>query len=381
MPSGSRKPRKTSPKRSSMDRTFGSLEAAGNAGSSRGGPSTVVDLRDAAAYHALVLSTENASLETQRNYLFHWKILIDYCEASGAGISLAEFNRETIRAASEWYRRRANPQSSRQGAVGVRQFVQRMNTAGNFLIREEVIPDTQFRSVRAPRVAKVLRKPFSEVEVNALWGAAQRTRNPERDSALFLLLLNTGMRIGEAAGLTVDKLDLARNQVTVGAEGKSRRERLVPIGSVTQRDGGRAVRAIKGYLKVRPGTAFDQGRLFLSHDGHPLRAVALSNVIKKLGEMAGVDNPIPHRLRHLFATDYLTQYPGDETGLRRIIGHVSHAVLEDYVHLAQSTIAERASHVALSERWLANSSQVQAMRMLRQREPNQPPPDRKRKSG
>lgn len=329
------------------------MEALGAAVSGRG--SSILDLRDAAAYHALVLSAENASVETQRNYLFHWRILIDYCEASGTGIDLAAFSRETIRAASEWYRRRANPTSSRQGAVGVRQFVQRMNTAGNFLIREEVIPENQFRVIRAPRVEKVLRKPFTEIEVNAMWGASQRTRNPERDAALFLLLLNTGMRIGEAAALTLDKVDLARNQITVGAQGKSRRERIVPIGSLIQRDGGRAPRAIRAYLKVRPGTVFDQNRLFLSHDGRPMRAAVLSNVVKRLGHMAGVDDPIPHRLRHLFATDYLTQYPGDESGLRRIIGHLSHAVLEDYVHLAQSTIAERAGHVALSERWLTTS--------------------------
>lgn len=350
-------------------RTGFGVEALGTAVLSGKGPKAIVDLRDAAAYHALVLSAENASTETQRNYLFHWKILIDYCDASGTGIALSEFTRETIRAASEWYRRRANPNSSRQGAVGVRQFVQRMNTAGNFLIREEVIPESQFRSVRAPRVAKVLRKPFDEVEVNAMWGAAQRTRNPERDSALFLLLLNTGMRIGEAASLSLEKIDLSRNQITIGAEGKSRRERLVPIGSVAQRDGGRAVRALKTYLKVRPGTAFDQGRLFLSAEGHPLPAVSLSNIIQRLGDLAGIDNPIPHRLRHTFATDYLTQYPGDETGLRRIIGHVSNAVLEDYVHLAQSTIADRAGHVALSERWLGTSPQLQAARLLAQREP------------
>lgn len=321
----------------------------------------ILNLRDAAAYHALVLSAEGASLETQRNYLFHWRKLIDFCDASGAGIDLSLFTAELVRGASEWYRRHANAAASRQGAVGVRQFNQRMNTAGNFLIRETIIPEAQYRPVKAPRVAKVLRRPFTHVEISAMWGACQQSRNPERDEALFLLLLDTGMRIGEAAALTLDKLNMVTCQVVVGEHGKSKRERIVPLGSTERRDGGRTLRALRRYLAVRPGTAFDQSLLFLSHEGYPIRPVALSQAIQGLGKIAGVVQPIPHRLRHTFCTDYLTMYPGDEIGLRRIVGHLSHAVLEDYVHLSQSTVAERAGHVALSERWLGAGRNIPSL--------------------
>lgn len=311
-----------------------------------------MDLRDAAAYHALVLNSEGASLATQRNYLFYWKRLLEYCDESSTPVGLDQFTPELLRAASNWYRGNTRPGSSRGGAQAVRQFVQRMNTAGGFLIKESLIPEAQFRRVKAPRIGKLSRQPFTQQEIAAMWGSCSRTRNKERDEALFLLLLDTGMRIGEAAGLTLAHVDLAQHRLIVGADAKGKRERIVPVGSGDRRDGGRTVAAIRRYLAVRPGNRFDHDRLFLTSEGHPILASGLSDSIQHLGRLAGVENPIPHRLRHTMATMWLQDYPGDEIGLRRIIGHISDGVLADYVHFSQTVLAQRAGRVALSERWL-----------------------------
>lgn len=323
-----------------------------------------MDLRDAAAYHALVLSTEGASAATTANYLFYWRRLLEYCDDSSSGVDLSLFSPELVRAASNWYRGQIRPGASRGGAQAVRQFVQRMNTAGNFLIKEGVIPETQFRPVKPPRIGKLSRQPFTQQEIAAMWGACQRTRNPARDEALLLLLLDTGMRIGEACGLTLEHVDLVQHRVMVGAEAKGKRERVVPVGSGDRRDGGRTMTAIRRYLAERPGNRFDHDRLFLSHDGRPMLAAGLSDAVQHLGKLGGVANPIPHRLRHTFCTQYLQEYPGDEIGLRRIVGHISDGVLADYVHFSQTVIAERAGRVALSERWLGGnrSLPVQAWR-------------------
>ncbi len=54
---------------------------------------------------------------------------------------------------------------------------------------------------------------------------------PLRDEVLFLLLLDTGMRIGEACTLMVGHVRLDERVIVVGGDGKGRRERLVPIGN------------------------------------------------------------------------------------------------------------------------------------------------------
>jgi integrase/recombinase XerD len=312
-----------------------------------------VDLRDAAAYHALVLNAEGASLSTQRNYLFYWSKLIQFCEETGYSNRVEQFSPDLVRRASVWYRSHAS--GRRDGAVAVRQFVARMNTIGALLIREKILRKSAYQSLKLPRVAKLLREPYTQTEVAAMWGVCHNTRNPERDGALLLMLLDTGMRPGEACGLTLDKVHLDEHQLIVGETGKGKRERIVPFGDLSQRSGGRAVQALKTYLAVRPGTAFDRGRVFLDSTGHPILSAAISDAIQRVGEQAGVPNPIPYRLRHTFCTWYLVQYPGDELGLRRIVGHLSKEVLADYVHFAQSIVAERAGRASLAEQWLGGS--------------------------
>ena len=104
--------------------------------------------------------------------------------------------------------------------------------------------------------------------------------------------------------------------------------------------------ALRAYVKDRqamleryPLRATD--RVFLTPQAFALTA--------EEGKIAGVANAIPHRARHTFATHYLTAFPGDEIGLRRIIGHASDEVLRDYVHLAQTTIAGRTAHASIVE--------------------------------
>jgi integrase len=41
-----------------------------------------------------------------------------------------------------------------------------------------------------------------------------------------LFLLDTGMRIGEAVTVTLDKLELAHHRIVIGLEGKGQRERI-----------------------------------------------------------------------------------------------------------------------------------------------------------
>jgi len=146
-------------------------------------------------------------------------------------------------------------------------------------------------------------------------------------------------------GLRLDDVDLERRQVRVSAHSKGRRERLVPI--IGTRD--RTPRALAAYLEHRPEAPWADNRVFIGRDGHPLSAEGGYDVIHRLGEVAGVPNCFPHRLRHHFATAYLTTFPGDEQGLREIIGHVSRPVLSAYVHLAGQTIRQRAARAAPSD--------------------------------
>ncbi|SRR6266511_4669465 len=226
---------------------------------------------------------------------------------------------------------------------------------GNVLEDNDYVADNPLRKLKLPAKAKYVRQPFSQQEINAMWGVCFRTLDPVRDEAVFLLLIDTGMRIGELCSLRLEKLDLEQHELTV--MGKGRRERTVPFGDGQKGDGGRVTRALRRYLQARPiGRGADDAYVFLSRERRRLTPAGGYAIVRRIAELAGVVNAYPHRLRHSMATHYLTQYPGDELGLRRIIGHDARDVLADYVHLAQATIAERAGRASLAETLLRGSA-------------------------
>src|SRR6185437_3355022 len=148
----------------------------------------------------------------------------------------------------------------------------------------------------------------------ALWAVSQQTQQPVRDEALFLLLLDTGMRIGEACGLQLVRLNLGEATITV--LGKGKHERTIPIGNPERRGGGRTLKALRRYVHERLaqwGTNHEY--VFCARDGFPLTPRGGNEVLHRLGDTAGVADCFPNRLRHSFATNYLTLYPGDEQGL------------------------------------------------------------------
>jgi site-specific recombinase XerD len=320
------------------------------------GGGVVLDLRDAVSYHQLVLASEGRTAATQRQYMLFERVFLRYLEHRHIKPALPALSVGNVRQALLWYLTQRDPRRTRSGEVAGQTFVDIMHLFARFLEREGVLPDDPLRGLRRVKVAKRLRQPFTKSEVVALWGACRQSAMPVRDEALFLLLLDTGMRIGEVCTITLDRLHIEQRNVLVGEHGKGRRERIVPLGQIDRRDGGRTLRALRQYLSERPKDARGGKRLFLGRDHYPLESAGGSQIIERLGKIAGVEDAGPHRLRHTMCTQYLVQYPGDELGLRRIVGHLSKEVLADYVHFSQSIIAERAGSASLAEQWLPRLS-------------------------
>lgn len=316
-----------------------------------------MDLIDAVSYHQLVLLAEGRSSATLRLYLLYEKRFLEFLADRGLPATLDQLDPTNARQAVLWFQQRGA--GARGGAAATRMFLNVLKTWAAFLAHEGVWSDSPLERVARVKIRTLERQPFSRAEVLALLAACDLSRMPARDRALVQLLLDTGARIGEVTGLRLDDVDLERRQIRV--LGKGNRERTIPIGTPTQPGGGPLPRALRAWLGVRSerirrhperGAHF----LFLTLAGFRLTAEGGTDVIKHLGQVAGVPNATPHRFRHTFCTVYLTSYPGDELGLRRIVGHLSKDVLATYVHLSQNAIAQRVEHVAPTQRWLRDGS-------------------------
>ena len=162
-----------------------------------------------------------------------------------------------------------------------------------------------------------------------------------RDAALLELLYATGMRISEAASLTVDRVDLARRRLRVVGKGSKERELLF---------GEPAQAALRSYLaEGRPllaARARPSPGLFLNARGAALTARGARLIVARWVEATGVSpRTSPHTLRHSFAT-HLLEGGADLRSVQELLGHANLATTTVYTHLSDAALrsAYRSAH-------------------------------------
>lgn len=80
--------------------------------------------------------------------------------------------------------------------------------------------------------------------------ATRSTRNPKRDKAILPLLLDSGLRVSELAGLEVERIRFENGTAAARVLGKGGRERMVPIGREATRQLGDTWVAAAGGLPL-----------------------------------------------------------------------------------------------------------------------------------
>jgi site-specific recombinase XerD len=205
-----------------------------------------------------------------------------------------------------------------------------------WLALEEDRPDP-VAGLRAPTAKPRLVPVFTSEELSALRAACQgRSFGARRDTAVIEVLLATGVRRSEVAGIRCDPvggdLDLAGREIRV--RGKGGRERIVKISY-------QAARAVDRYLRARakhPLAA--RPELWLGTGGRgPVTPDGIYQIVVKAGRRAGVA-VYPHRFRHHFSHTWLDR-GGDGGDLMELNGWSSPQMLEWYGGSARGARARR----------------------------------------
>lgn len=189
---------------------------------------------------------------------------------------------------------------------------------------------------------------FSHQEIQALLAACERdhlgrTRpTGRRDKAIVMLLLDTGLRVGELARLKIEDVKQEKVYVSPWRSGRKTRSRFVYLGRST-------TRAIFRYLLDREGHN-EQEPLVVTNHGREMDRNNIRHMVVRLGKRAGVQNAYPHRFRHTFAIQYLRN-GGDVFTLQRLLGHSTLEMVRRYLQLADQDAAEAHRVASPVDRW------------------------------
>ncbi len=194
----------------------------------------------------------------------------------------------------------------------------------HFLMEHDIIPGSLLKRGIKLKLPDVLPRAMNPTDVRKLLLVIDDIR----DRALFLLLLRTGIRIGEALGLRLNDLDIRGRKVHLYEGEKNSMGRVVYLSDD-------ALFAIKLWLRRR-----DKNKEFVfygqSH-GHLCYSTGRYLFVKYL-KKAGIDQKgyTVHCLRHTFASELLNAGMRLEC-LQQLLGHQDIEVTRRYARLTDTT--------------------------------------------
>ena len=231
---------------------------------------------------------------------------------------LEQLSREDLEAFVEYQQDRGlKPRSVRTRLCAVYAFI-------HFLIEHKVLGYELLQRRIKIKLPDQLPRAMDATDVKQLLSVIDHVR----DRAVILLLLRTGMRIGELLSTKVHDLDLSNQRILIYQADKTGLGRVVYFS-------GDAHTALLAWLKAR--NSFKE-MLFYAQGRQSLGYEAARSMFNKYLQKAGLgfSGYTLHCLRHTFATDLLNARMPLEC-LRVLLGHTSLEVTRIYARLSDKT--------------------------------------------
>lgn len=212
--------------------------------------------------------------------------------------------------------------------IALRAFLKYMRKRGVSSLSPERIelakvPERSLDLISASELERLLNAPSAS------------TIEGKRDRAILELLFSTGLRISELCSLSIDSVDLSRDEFSV--RGKGDKVRVVFLSEDART-------AIKNYLAGRKDM---EDALFIrygrkAHIGEDARITprTVQRLLKLYATKAGITRKVtPHVIRHSFATDLLSN-GADLRSVQALLGHAHIGTTQIYTHVTDAHLRE-----------------------------------------
>lgn len=209
----------------------------------------------------------------------------------------------------------------------VRARLARLRAFLHFLIDQEVLPSEVLSRKLTIKVPETLPKAIAAGDIKRLLSVV----TPVRDRALLLLLLRTGMRIGELLNTKVCDVDMTEQKIMIYQAPKTYLGRVVYFSDDAQE-------ALDAWFKERNP---DAEYLFYGYGGTVMSYGGARAIFVKYLKKAGLaDNGYTiHCLRHTCASELLNAGMRLEC-LQKLLGHTNAEITRRYARLTDKTREE-----------------------------------------
>lgn len=284
------------------------------------------------------LEAVNKAPTTIRTYNIAFEQLRDFMQVRGVLDPCAVTQEDML----AWLRYLPAPKPEGRGLAdaSVGQRYRSIQQFYKYLVNQEGLLASPLEKIPQPKVPEVLVPVVDERTLQVLMDSLKGTRFADRrDRAIVSLLIDTGVRLAEIAGLQVADVDMEQQQITVLGKGRKRR----PVGFIkaTKMDLTRYIMERRNHIDA------DTPAFFLGRRGE-LNSSGVHQMLKRRCAAAGVPPIHAHQFRHTYAHEYLLA-GGTEGDLMREMGWTSRSMVDRYGRSAGATRA-KAAHSAFSPR-------------------------------
>ncbi len=216
-------------------------------------------------------------------------------------------------------------QSQGKASATQHKYARALKTFFGFAVTEELLTASPFTKVKMPRLEQKVLKSFTEDEIKRILRACKN----ERDKAICLTLLDSGVRASELCALNIEDIDMKEGTVTVRM-GKGQKGRTTFVGARTRKQ-------LLRYYAQR-GRPSNNAPAFISElTNKRLTLYGLIQVMQRLKERSGVEGVTCHGFRRTFAIEFL-RGGGNVYVLAKLMGHSGIEVLKRYLAITQDDL-------------------------------------------
>ena len=205
--------------------------------------------------------------------------------------------------------------------VSIQTYIRALRAFLHWLYENEYLSTNISTKFKLPRAQRKVIDILTTAEIHQLVNCFDTSNFHDlRNLCICLLMLDSGLRLGEVSTLQAERVHLDERYAIV--DGKCNKQRYVPFGEF-------GANYYRQYIDRRP----DSPHFICQIDGKSVSIDTLKDFSAKLKRKCGISRIHPHLLRHTFATRYL-ENGGNIYNLQIILGHTSLEMVKRYLHLS-----------------------------------------------